>query len=179
MIIRARNLQDKSKVGKQSPYVVLRYGQDKKRTSSKKKGGQHPEFDEEFRFKIYEDVEDIVERQQLVNVHGGDTPQTMGNGLGGEGSGSSLGRATADPSLPPIPGEMRMPTKKAMIVQIFADDSKEPKMVGETVVDLTTVLKKGEHDGEHRDAVFGLNTILPSLPPLSPYMPSLGMIILC
>ena len=33
-------------------------------------------------------------------------------------------------------------------MQLFADDSKEPKIIGETVIDLTPVLKLGEHDGE-------------------------------
>jgi hypothetical protein len=34
-----------------------------------------------------------------------------------------------------------------MVVSVFADDPKDPKLVGETVVDLTTVFEKCEHDG--------------------------------
>lgn len=37
-----------------------------------------------------------------------------------------------------------------MVISVFADDPKEPKLVGETVVDLTTVFEKCEHDGEWR-----------------------------
>lgn len=34
-----------------------------------------------------------------------------------------------------------------MIVACYADDPKEPELIGETVVDLTEVLSKGETDG--------------------------------
>jgi hypothetical protein len=37
-----------------------------------------------------------------------------------------------------------------MVISVFADDPKDPKLVGETVVDLTTVFEKCEHDGEWR-----------------------------
>ena len=32
-------------------------------------------------------------------------------------------------------------------MQLFADDSKEPKIIGETVINLQEVMKLGEHDG--------------------------------
>ena len=35
-----------------------------------------------------------------------------------------------------------------MIVACYADDPKEPELIGETVVDLTEVLTKGETDGQ-------------------------------
>ena len=35
-----------------------------------------------------------------------------------------------------------------MHVACFADDPKEPELIGETIVDLTEVLTKGETDGE-------------------------------
>lgn len=41
----------------------------------------------------------------------------------------------------------RIPKNRNMVVSVFADDPKEPKLVGETVVDLTTVFEKCEHDG--------------------------------
>jgi hypothetical protein len=41
----------------------------------------------------------------------------------------------------------RIPKNKSMVVSVFADDPKEPKLVGETVVDLTVVFEKCEHDG--------------------------------
>ncbi len=42
----------------------------------------------------------------------------------------------------------RSPARKSMTVAIYADDSKEPRLVGEAVVDLRKVLKECEHDGE-------------------------------
>lgn len=34
-----------------------------------------------------------------------------------------------------------------MVVACYADDPKEPELIGETIVDLTEVLTKGETDG--------------------------------
>lgn len=150
VILRARNLQDKSKVGKQSPYAVVTYEGDRKRTAAKKKGGQHPEWDEEVRFRIYEDAEDIV-RRPVRAPHSSDppvAPDSLNGTPSRESSASSsgVGGRTGGSSLPPIPGEVRMPARKSMTVQIFADDAKEPKLVGEAVVDLSQVIKSGEHD---------------------------------
>lgn len=44
----------------------------------------------------------------------------------------------------------RIPKNKSMVLSVYADDPKEPKLVGETVVDLTTVFEKCEHDGTLR-----------------------------
>jgi hypothetical protein len=83
------------------------------------RGGQHPTFDAEVRFKITEDAEDIMTR----NSDAGDK----------DASGPRKSR--------------RIPKNRNMVVSVFADDPKEPKLVGETVVDLTTVFEKCEHDG--------------------------------
>jgi hypothetical protein len=85
-----------------------------------RRGGQHPTFDAEVRFKITEDAEDIVNRP---NYNDGD----------------------------PIKAKKsrRIPKNKSMVVTVFADDPKEPKLVGETVVDLTAVFEKCEHDGTY------------------------------
>lgn len=50
-----------------------------------------------------------------------------------------------------------------MVVSVFADDPKDPKLVGETVVDLTTVFEKCEHDGMSRSKCSELILILLSL----------------
>ncbi len=39
-------------------------------------------------------------------------------------------------------------TKKVIKLAVYADDAREPELVGEALVDLTTVLTKGEQDGE-------------------------------
>ncbi|GHJ85401.1 hypothetical protein NliqN6_1803 [Naganishia liquefaciens] len=118
VVIRAQHLSDRSKIGKHHPYVVLKYGNNSVKTPVVKKGGQHPTFDAEVRFKITEDTEDIITRQP-----------------------DSSDKDTVAPKK-----GRRMPKNKSMVLSVYADDPKEPKLVGETVVDLTTVFEKCEHD---------------------------------
>jgi len=95
---------------------------EQRRTKAIKRGGQHPEWDEEFRFTIYEDVDDIV--------NGAGTPP------------------------PPPPKNCRSVRKikggTSMAIACFADDPRGPDLIGETLVDLTEVLTKGETDGTCR-----------------------------
>ncbi|EGO01765.1 hypothetical protein SERLA73DRAFT_166282 [Serpula lacrymans var. lacrymans S7.3] len=122
VVLKAKNLPNKRHIGKQDPYCAVTLHEEKRRTKAIKRGGQHPEWDEEFRFSIYEDVEDMLAR----TAQGSDTP----------------------PPLPPK--NSRFPKKiqggKTMKLQCFADDAREPDMIGESMVDLTEVLTKGETD---------------------------------
>lgn len=97
---------------------------EKRRTKAVKRGGQHPEWDEEVRFTLFEDVEDELAR----TANGDDTPP------------------------PPPPKNDKFIKKikggKAMKLCCYADDPREPDLIGETMVDLTEVLTKGETDGE-------------------------------
>ncbi len=94
------------------------------RTRAIKRGGQHPEWDEEVRFTLYEDD---------------DAPEPV----------------PKDGASPPPPPPKATDGKKIkrikggnnLHVACFADDPKEPDLIGETVVDLTEVLTKGETDG--------------------------------
>ncbi|KAJ9102255.1 hypothetical protein QFC19_004801 [Naganishia cerealis] len=117
VVIRAQHLSDRSKIGKHHPYVVLKYGNTKTKTPVVKKGGQHPTFDAEVRFKITEDAEDIMDRPESSDRDSAKVKKTR-----------------------------RIPKNKSMVVTVFADDPKEPKLVGETVVDLSVVFEKCEHD---------------------------------
>ncbi len=74
------------------------------------------------------------------------TPSLPG-GDAGSAVGGPLTSASRD-SLPSL-----KPSKKGVIMQLFADDPKEPKMVGECVIDLSPVMKLGEHDGERTPRV--------------------------
>ena len=47
---------------RQDPYCSLQLGKDVLRTKAVKKGGQHPDWDEELRFPLYEDTEDVLVR---------------------------------------------------------------------------------------------------------------------
>ena len=100
---------------------------EKKRTRAIKKGGQHPEWDDELRFTLFEDTEDMLERTASAGDEG--TPP------------------------PPPPKETMKRKKRAkggnkMLLACFADEPKEPELIGETTVDLTEVLTKGETDGK-------------------------------
>ena len=120
-----RNLPNKRHIGKQDPYCSIELNGEKRRTKAIKRGGQHPEWDEEIRFTLYEDVED-----ELVRT------------------------TTGDGSPPPPPPKNGRPSKrikgaKNMAIACFADDPREPDLIGEAIVDLTEVLTKGETDGTY------------------------------
>jgi len=119
-----KNLPNKRHIGKQDPYCSISFHTEKRRTRAIKRGGQHPEWDEEVRFSLFEDTDDGHSRKE----DGGDTPP------------------------PPPPKNVNVPRKirggTSMKIQCFADDPREPDLIGETMVDLTEVLTKGETDGK-------------------------------
>ncbi|KAF9221855.1 hypothetical protein BS17DRAFT_756428 [Gyrodon lividus] len=121
VVLKAKNLPNKRHIGKQAPYCLVTLNEDKKRTKVIKRGGQHPEWDEEFRFTIHEDVEAGLVR----SVPGSDVP-------------------------PPLPPKQKGPKKikggSLMRLQCYADDARDPDFIGETLVDLTEALTKGETD---------------------------------
>jgi hypothetical protein len=47
----------------------------------------------------------------------------------------------------------RLPLNKSIQVQVWADDSKEPKIVGECSVDLSEVFRTCEQDGEFDESL--------------------------
>ena len=118
-----RNLPNKRHIGKQDPYCLVTLDGEKRRTKAIKRGGQHPEWDEEIRFTVFED--DSVEYTGTPGPNG--TP-------------------------PPPPKKDNGPPKikggRFMGVACYAEDLREPDLIGETRVDLTEVLTKGETDGE-------------------------------
>jgi hypothetical protein len=100
------------------------------------RGGQHPEFDDEVRFKIYEETEDILNRPSKSS----DTPSVVTDASSNSNINSNGGMA-------------RLPLNKSIQVQVWADDSKEPKIVGECSVDLSEVFRTCEQDGESTSRV--------------------------
>ncbi|TBU32129.1 hypothetical protein BD311DRAFT_862948 [Dichomitus squalens] len=121
VILKARNLPNKRHIGKQDPYCQVVFNGEKRRTKAIKRGGQHPEWDEEIRFELYEDT-------------GDDLPQVPG----------------AEPPPPPPKSNGKGPPKvkggNFMALACYAEDVREPDLIGETKVDLTEVLTKGETD---------------------------------
>lgn len=121
VVLKARNLPNKKSIGKQDPYTVLSMGQEQQKTRPDKRGGQHPTWDEQLHFEVYEDMEDAL-------------TATSTNGTG-SGSGSKATSATKAKG-----------GKKVLKVACYADDSKEPEFIGEGLVDLTETLQTGEFD---------------------------------
>ncbi|TKY86883.1 hypothetical protein EX895_004171 [Sporisorium graminicola] len=126
VVLKARNLPNKKSIGKQDPYTVLSMGQEQQKTKPDKRGGQHPTWDEQLHFEIYEDMEDALT-----------SAATNGSG---SGSGSKATSASSAAATKPKGG------KKVLKVACYADDSKEPEFIGEGIVDLTDTLKTGEFD---------------------------------
>ncbi|KAF7352947.1 Ingression protein fic1 [Mycena venus] len=117
VILKANHLPNKRNIGKQDPYCLVAFNGEKQRTKVVKKGGQHPEWDEELRFKLYED------------------DAAMANGPDG-----------APPPPPPKDGKKNIKGGIIMKLSCFADDPREPSLIGQADVDLTEVLTKGETD---------------------------------
>lgn len=129
-----KNLPNKRNIGKQDPYCLVTLNDEKQRTKVDKRGGQHPEWDEELRFTLFEEIED------------------------------GFGHPADDGSPPPLPpkhptGPPSIAGGKFMKIACFADDARDPTQIGETCVDLTEVLTKGETDGAF--------TLLPAFSPLT------------
>lgn len=113
------------KIAKQDPYCSLTIGSETLRTAVIKKGGQHPEWDEQVKFDIYEDAEDV-----------------KSTSLAGSESSGSLGKST---------GASRRKSfakgTKSVKLAVFADAPREPELVGEAVYDLSKALNTGEDEG--------------------------------
>ncbi|KAF8803710.1 hypothetical protein BYT27DRAFT_7108876 [Phlegmacium glaucopus] len=122
VVSRANHLPNKRHIGKQDPYCLVTVNGEKRRTKAIKRGGQHPEWDEEIRFTVFEDVDDMLAR-------------------------TARGDATA-PLPPPKDDKKNKKIKggKTMKLACYADDPREPELIGETDVDLTEVLTRGETD---------------------------------
>ncbi|PWN48297.1 hypothetical protein IE53DRAFT_389512 [Violaceomyces palustris] len=108
VVLKAKNLPNKRSIGKQDPYCVLGYEGEQQKTKPDKRGGQHPTWDEQLHFEIYDDMEDALKKTSAAaKAKGG---------------------------------------AKVLKVACYADDSKEPELIGEGMVDLTDTLRTGEFD---------------------------------
>lgn len=103
----------------------MKLNNETRRTKAVKRGGQHPEWDEEVRFTILEDVEDELAR-----------------------TATGAGTNDSPPLPPPKKDKKKIKPGKKMQLMCYADDPREPDLIGETMVDLAEVLTKGETDGE-------------------------------
>ncbi|KAJ7897036.1 hypothetical protein B0H14DRAFT_389248 [Mycena olivaceomarginata] len=116
IILKANHLPNKRNFGKQDPFCLVSLNGEEQRTKAIKRGGQHPEWDEEIRFKLYEDA-------------------LMPDGPDG-----------APSPLPPKDGRRNIKGGTVMKLSCFANNFREPSLIGQADVDLTEVLTKGETD---------------------------------
>ncbi|KAG8960060.1 hypothetical protein FRC03_007105 [Tulasnella sp. 419] len=124
VVLKGKNLPNKRHIGKQDPYCVLKLNGETRRTKAVKRGGQHPDWDDELRFPLYESMEDELARGNRSD--GGDSPP------------------------PPPPKDNgstpKKKSKQTLFLSCYADDPREPDLVGDCTVDLTEALTKGEMD---------------------------------
>ena len=145
-LLAARNLPDKTVIGKQSPYATVTYGTHKKRTKTIPRGGQQPTWDEEFRFEIPKDINASGPGASVsTNKHGG-----LGSGVGAESS--SGAKAKGKPKFEIRDAGVVLPQhkgKRLLRLAVYADDSKDPHLIGDALLELEETIKKGSFDGKH------------------------------
>ncbi|KAF9518694.1 hypothetical protein BS47DRAFT_1325234 [Hydnum rufescens UP504] len=125
VVLKAKNLPNKRHIGKQDPYCSLELEKETRRTRAVKKGGQHPEWDQEIRFSLLEDTEDVLARTKSNNDDE-DIPPPV-------------------PSKTPT-GKLNFNKNRSLRLSCYADDPREAELIGEVIVNLTEVLTKGETD---------------------------------
>lgn len=138
VVLRAKNLTNRVRIGKQNPYCTVTYGLNKKRTETIERGGQQPTWDSEFRFELLRDERDQLGgdgANALVNKHGGVMP------LAAASEQAKLQAAQTSASTTSSNG------KRVLKLACYADDVKDPKLVGEGVLELEETIKKGAFDG--------------------------------
>ncbi|KAG8892399.1 hypothetical protein FRC01_014188, partial [Tulasnella sp. 417] len=118
------NLPNKRLIGKQDPYCELKLGDQTVRTHAIKRGNQHPEWEQEFRFPLYETAEEEVSKVWKK-----------------DDSNAAPHKASA---------KARKPSSRILHVACYAEDFRKPDFIGETIVDLTEALKTGEMKGSSR-----------------------------
>ncbi|CAG8515692.1 15073_t:CDS:2 [Acaulospora colombiana] len=65
--IKARNLSTREMIGKADPFVTFRIGDISRRIKADKRGGQHPNWDEEVRFQITDELSNKKMKVQVYN----------------------------------------------------------------------------------------------------------------
>lgn len=142
VVLRAKNLTNRVRIGKQNPYTTVTYGLNKKRTETIERGGQQPTWDTEFRFEILKDSAEqlAAEGKALVNKHGGVMPVAA--------AGEAAARLQQQHAAGATAASGAHAGKKVLRLACYADDPKDPKLVGEGTLDLESTIKKGAFDGE-------------------------------
>ncbi|CAD6573988.1 MAG: hypothetical protein CYPHOPRED_005263 [Cyphobasidiales sp. Tagirdzhanova-0007] len=157
VVYRARNLPNKQRIGKQDPYCACTVGHQKHRTDAIKRGGQTPRWDAQLQFEIWEDAQNEVKAVGTESGGIAPAPNTpvrassgapTGDGKENEPPGQAKVGRTAKSSADSATESSSAPASKRMLkVACYADDPREPELIGEGLVDFASILKKGEYDG--------------------------------
>ncbi|KAM0786332.1 hypothetical protein ACM66B_001805 [Microbotryomycetes sp. NB124-2] len=148
LVMRAKNLQNRVKLGKQNPYATVTFGLNKKRTAAIERGGQQPTWDAEFRFEIMKDPLDQLrdDAQAVVDKRGGVMPlSSAGTPTKVKDAASQTTAATVAVASSTAAGASL--GKRILRIAVYADDPRDPRLVGEGTLDLEDVIKKGTFDG--------------------------------
>ncbi|BGP41546.1 hypothetical protein JCM10450v2_005594 [Rhodotorula kratochvilovae] len=150
IVLRAKNLPNKARIGKQNPYCTVQYGLHKKRTATIERGGQQPEWDAEFRFEILKaglgGEEQLAGEGALVTHKGGVLPAPP-SGADAAAGGSKLEKRPPGGSLVVAPLATGYPPgKRVLRIACWADDARDPKLIGEGELDFDGTIKTGKFD---------------------------------
>ena len=150
IVLRAKNLPNKARIGKQNPYCTIQYGLHKKRTATIERGGQQPEWDAEFRFEVPRDDHALANDEHLaqgsnavVTRDGGVLPSSASTA-----SASKLDKARPSTTavVPPL-ATGYPPNRRVLRIACWADDARDPKLIGEGELDFDQTVKSGKFDG--------------------------------
>ncbi|GAA5933565.1 uncharacterized protein JCM15063_001348 [Sporobolomyces koalae] len=139
IVLRAKNLPNRVRIGKQNPYATVTYGLHKKRTETIERGGQQPNWDAEFRFEI---LKEEFENEQL-EVGGAAVVDRKGGVLPMSTKDSVTGINRLEKPKPTVTvGDGRRILKLAC----WADDNRDPKLIGEGELNIEDTIRKGKFD---------------------------------
>lgn len=151
IVLRAKNLPNRVRIGKQNPYATVTYGLHKKRTDTIERGGQQPEWDAEFRFEILKDglggeEQLAAEQKAVVTQKGGVLPAKSGAGTGTEAASKHEKRDSNSLVVAPL-ATGYPPGRRVLRIACWADDARDPKLIGEGELDIEETIKVGKFDG--------------------------------
>jgi hypothetical protein len=155
IVLRAKNLPNRVRIGKQNPYCTITYGLHKKRTDTIERGGQQPEWDAEFRFEILKDglggKEQLTPESAIVTHKGGVLPApamapSTSQGSDVSATGVKLEKRLSKHSLGTPVISTCAAGKRVLKVACWADDARDPKLIGEGELDIEETIQKGKYD---------------------------------
>ena len=136
-----RNLPNKQRIGKQDPYCSITLGHQKGKTPAVKRGGQTPHWDAQLEFEVWEALGDEV--PVVATDSGGIAPASAA----AKDDDILPNQATVGRTRQKSDEEAAKAKKKIMKIACYADDPREPDLIGEAELDYAPTLKKGEFDG--------------------------------